>query len=75
MPVVRKNFMYCESEEGGMQQHFAQNFEGLKHLLGWMNKDCLKEDMALRRWMEVAEVGEFYDHRLGVCVRIRDAKL
>lgn len=67
-----KNFVYFESQEGGMGVISATESCDLDGLYGWMREDCEKQDTALVEWMKIAEVGEMYDHRLGYLVRLKD---
>lgn len=77
-------FIYFEDTEGGMEPRhirlplgFAED-EGYKVTLplrSWMEDDCSQEDNELVAWMETADVGEYYYHRLGVMVRVKDEEL
>lgn len=70
-----KQFLYCESQEGGMDSFVVSSAEELarQHLTGWMSDlhGCKEADTALVQWMETAAVGDMHEHRLGVCVRLR----
>lgn len=68
-----KKFMYFESTEGGMETHTVFSNEQFPRIYGWMDTDCKAEDSKLLKWMESADVGESYEHRLGVLVRLKDA--
>jgi hypothetical protein len=69
--VIVKKFVYFESTEGGMETHVVWDEEELMILTGWRSESTEKEDLDLMDWMRNAKLGEFYDHRLGtlVCVR------
>jgi len=67
-----KNFIYFESQEGGMDYFTIEKSKDLKRLYGWMNNGCEAGDSILSHWMESAEIGEIYEHRLGVLVRLKD---
>ncbi len=74
--VKMKNFLYCEALEGGMDSfEFSHNKKYYKHSLeclsGWLSKDCLESDLALVDWMNKAQVGEYYEHRLGTVIRLK----
>jgi hypothetical protein len=38
------------------------------------NWGCGDADTALVEWMQTAEIGDYHDHRLGVIVRLKDAR-
>jgi hypothetical protein len=65
--------MYFESEEGGMATHDISAAQDLSFLYGWMCDACRAEDQELLYWMDSAEVGGYFNHRLGVLVRLKDA--
>ena len=69
---MNKTFIYCESTEGGMDTWMVHSPQDLKTLYGWMSKGCRKDDENLVSWMEIAEIGDYYNHRLGVMVRVKD---
>lgn len=71
--MSEKQFMYFESEEGGMANHDISTAQDLAFLYGWMRDDCRAKDQELLEWMNSAEVGGYFDHRLGVLVRLKDA--
>lgn len=70
--TMSKTFLYCETTEGGMHMQIVHSQKDLATLCGWMDKWCRLVDEALVSWMETAEVGDYYDHRLGVMVRVKD---
>lgn len=76
-----KHFLYCLAEEGGMDTFtLSRSDDGepdpianrilLDNLRGWMSRGCEDDDVKLMAFMADAEVGEFFHHRLGVCIRI-----
>lgn len=76
-----KTFLYFEQEEGGMAVHEITCFENAPtnidvndqlgpQLYGWRNERCAKDDAALLRWTVTAEIGQYFDHRLGTMVRV-----
>lgn len=67
-----KLFLYCEAQDGGMDAFTVPTSAELSCLHGWMASDCAVDDKMLALWMATAEVGEMKDHRLGVCVRLKD---
>lgn len=68
-----RQFVYFENQEGGMETHTEiHDSQDMEFLRGWGDIDCEREDLALCGWMHRAEVGEMHEHRLGVCVRLRD---
>ena len=67
-----KSFFYAEDTEGGMCPIFFNQASELSGLYGWMCGDCVHQDTALTNWMETAEVGDTFDHRLGIAVRLKD---
>jgi hypothetical protein len=70
-----KQFLYCESTDGGTDHYVVSSSQGLIFLYGWMKGFCKTEDAKLARWMDnIAMVGEWKQHRMGICVRLRDAK-
>lgn len=68
-------YMYFESEEGGMSNWIVDSVDDLKSLYGWMGEGCVKDDRALLNWMRTASIGECFEHRLGVLVRMADSKI
>lgn len=72
---MNKRFLYCEATEGGMDQWEFFTSDGLIGLHGWMDRDCRSYDEDLVAWLDTAEIGEYYEHRLGVVVRLKDAEL
>jgi len=68
-----KNFLYCESADGGMDTFIIHDKADLDQLYGWMNSDCNDPDEELLLWFDKAQVGDYIDHRLGVCIRLKDA--
>jgi hypothetical protein len=71
-----KQFLYCESTDGGMDTHvFWRPHQLAGALRGWMSDpDCVAKDRVLCEWMERAPVGEMCSHRLGICVRLKDTE-
>ena len=68
-----KQFMYCEDTGAtGMDRHIIEGSADMDFLAGWGDVDCEEEDLALCDFLRAAEVGEYYEHRLGVCVRLKD---
>jgi hypothetical protein len=67
--TIMKKFIYCESTEGGMEEYYIDSLEELG-LYGWMSETCKEDDEALVEWSLKAEVGEYYEHRLGMCFRV-----
>lgn len=67
-----KQFLYCEIQEGGMDYFVVSAADELRHLRSWMKEGCAVEDKLLALWMVGADIGEFYNHRLGVCIRLKD---
>jgi hypothetical protein len=72
---MTKHFIYFEDCDGGMSIFtFNSDYveESLKALYGWLHDDCKDDDIALLDWIETSEVGDYYSHRLGVCIRLKD---
>lgn len=55
-----------------MDHHIVSDAQELGCLTGWMSERCRAADEALSRWMHSAEIGQMQEHRLGLCVRLRD---
>jgi hypothetical protein len=76
--IESKQFMYFESQDGGMDEFMVSSEQDLQHLCGWMKTagtfDCLHDDQKMVDWMKVADVGEVHFHRLGCLVRLKDKK-
>lgn len=68
-----KQFLYCEGTDGGMDHFLVSTVEDLAPLRGWMSLGCRNADLALRAWLTTAQIGEMHEHRLGICVRLKDA--
>lgn len=64
-----KKFIYFESAEGGMRTHVFNRFKDF-HVNGWLSPSCVNEDMELIFWADKAKIGDCFEHRLGICVRI-----
>lgn len=69
---MSKIFLYCEATDGGMIDFIVQSPKDLRGVFGWMDENVRDDDEALVAWMEQAEVGQYYDHRAGIMVRLRD---
>lgn len=69
-----KKFIFCESEEGGLKVFFFTEGDMLleKSLRGWMSKGCTTEDQLLLHFIATSEVGDYHEHRLGYCFRVKD---
>lgn len=69
-----KHFVYFEVEDGGVHKFDVFNPTDLEHLYCWMKPQYGSnvDDTLLLNWMESAEVGEYFDHRLGYLVRLKD---
>lgn len=72
-----KHFIYFESQEGGMEQN-EYSFEDLEKdfnfgLYGWMDENygCDTSDKELVEWAKTCDIGEFFNHRMGTCVRVK----
>jgi hypothetical protein len=76
--IQSKQFMYFESQDGGMDEFMVSSEQDLQHLCGWMKTagtfDCLHDDQKMVDWMKVADIGEVHFHRLGCLVRLKDKK-
>lgn len=68
-PCSQKRFMYLEYSAGGWRSQVVPHSSQLQ-LPGW----GLVEDRMLALWMLGADVGDVKEHRLGVCVRLKDAR-
>lgn len=66
-----KQFTFFENQEGGMADHTVGNLKDLTRILG-LDSGKYPVDAQLLAWGESAEVGDHFDHRLGVCVRVKD---
>ena len=67
-----KRFVYFENQEGGMGEFDFKDPDDFQFLYGWMSKQCKKHDTEFLEWIETAEVGERFHHRLGTAVRLKD---
>lgn len=69
-----KHFIYFEVEDGGINKFDVFDQTDLEHLYGWMKPQYGSniDDTLLLNWMESAEIGEYFDHRLGYLVRMKD---
>jgi hypothetical protein len=67
-----KKFMYFEVQEGGMDTWMVEDLCSFNRLYGWMQRGCKANDSAMVKWMNAAQVGEYFEHRLGVLVRLKD---
>jgi len=69
-----KHFIYFESTEGGMKSNkysFKDNNIEF-NLFGWMNKKsgCNISDTQLLNWAKECKIGDYFEHRMGTCVRV-----
>lgn len=69
-----KQFVYFQNTEGGMDTSFFVAAGELADLRGWMTPSCRADDTRLVAWLETAEVGDYFTHRLGDVVRLKDAQ-
>lgn len=75
--LIPKKFMYCELTDGGMNYWTIENASGLVTefpLSGWMSEEhgCRESDSDLIVWANTkAEIGDYFEHRMGVCIRIK----
>lgn len=70
---MNKQFLYCESTEGGMEIQIVSSVDSLS-LRGWMQHGNKESDNRLTQWADKAEVGDFQNHRLGMMVRLKDIR-
>ena len=66
-------FIYCESTGGGMIYREVGRWKGFydfRFLHGWMDGDVINQDINLLRWVAKAKIGDYYEHRLGVCFKV-----
>jgi hypothetical protein len=70
-----KQFLYCEDEGTGGMDHYILHLESGLAPYGWMEDSCKEADIKMMQWMETAEVGDYYQHRVGVCIRVKDKLL
>lgn len=68
-----KRFMYFENTDGGTNWFAVYSEDDLRSLYGWKDSHCKRQDQELLDWMGLAEIGDFFAHRLGVLVRVKDA--
>lgn len=68
-----KQFMYFQSTDGGMEVFTVSSPEEFPPLYGWMTTSCACGDRGMLAWMDTAEIGDVYDHRLGYLVRVKNA--
>ncbi len=66
-----KNFAYFQSTDVGMYMHVIKNEADFAFLNGWQSDLCKHGDTEMVKWMDTAEIGEVYDHRLGALVRLK----
>lgn len=69
---MTKLFVYCENQEGGMETHYFSGPADAPHVYGWRSEYRKKSDDALLAWIDKAEIGDSYEHRLGLVVRLKD---
>ena len=67
--TIMKNFIYCESTEGGMEEYHINDLSELG-IYGWMSDSCREDDELLIAWSEKANIGDYFEHRLGICFRV-----
>lgn len=72
---MEKYFIYFEATDGGMDTNkyaFKTGDDFNFGLFGWMSEKygCEAEDTKLVEWAKVCEVGEYFEHRMGTCVRV-----
>jgi hypothetical protein len=69
-----KLFMYFEAQEGGMDNWLFEGAEKVRRYFqrSWKSAGCEEDDAAFEQWIDNAEVGQYYEHRMGVAVRLAD---
>lgn len=72
---MAKQFAYFESTDGGMEFFIANAIEDFEQLCGWQTDSCKVADDAMTEWVEKAQIGEMYEHRLGCIVRLKDVEI
>ena len=65
-----KNFIYCETTDGGMMDFKVTCESDLKELYGWMDESCKKDDAELLEWLDTSKIGDYHNHRLGLIFRV-----
>ena len=70
----KKQFVYFEATEGGMNELNVYTEKDIENLCGWKYRFCIKEDNNLVEWMNSARIGDITEHRLGSLVRLRNIK-
>lgn len=68
-----KRFLYCEETYGGMNSFEFSDVNELSCLYGWGTDFCKDYDTALILWIDSCEIGEYFNHRLGIVVRLKDS--
>lgn len=71
---MKREFIYCETIDGGMQSHVIRNTKDLEILFGWMSYDCYIQDEALVEWCIKCNIGDYFEHRLGIIFRVSVVK-
>lgn len=73
-----KYFIYFESTEGGMEvNYYAFKDDDINfRLFGWMSDcyGCKEDDEKLINWAIKSKVGDYFNHRIGTCVRVNNIK-
>ena len=72
---MAKQFAYFEITDGGMESFIASAIEDFEQLNGWQTDSCKEADDAMIEWVEKAQIGEMYEHRLGCIVRLKDTEI
>lgn len=71
----KKSFMYFEHQKGGMSAFSAKDKKDFTNLYDWMSAFSRTDDTAMLDWMETAEIGDVFVHRIGYLVRLKDEEL
>lgn len=64
-------FFYIEETEGDIEAYEVDADRGPYGIIGWMSESCKEDDEALLAWMKTAKLGQTFDHRLGIMIKIR----
>lgn len=66
-------FLYFKMDDVGISVWVIHSVDSnaLGYINDWMTSHNKEDDLALIDWMKIADVGEYYSHRLGYVVRVK----
>lgn len=73
-----KQFLFCEDQEGGMGRGVYDEAEAVEYCTNAAERMTrmfgeAPDEAELSAWLNVADVGDMYEYRIGVWIRLKNA--